>query len=262
MKKILTMLLALVMVFSVMCVGASALDLTTGSYEGWDSETKTLTLTNAALAEGVTLPDGATVIVNGDCSIAAGDANAIESEGAVTIVKGEGEGKLALSGANGIMAASVAIEDIDVNFEATTCGIQVYNDAGDAKVTLTGVDGSITGGYAGIYVNGERAETSASVTVDGCDLDVTSTAASWNNRARKSGITVYVSTAEKVESSITIANSTVNATGFDAGLAINNYLNDEDATNSASSRINRCCQRHQRYLVRHLCQRSGTSSRC
>jgi len=235
MKKILTMLLALVMVFSVMCVGASALDLTTGSYEGWDSETKTLTLTNAELAEGVTLPDGATVIVNGDCSIAAGDANAIESEGAVTVTGG---GKLTLAGANGIMATSVAIEGIDVDFNATSCGIQVFNDAGDAKVTLTGVDGSITGGYAGIYVNGECAETSASVTVTGCDLDVTSTATSYNNRARKSGITVYVSKAEKVESSITITDSNVTAIGADAGLAINNYLGDADATNSASSKIN------------------------
>ena len=199
-----------------------------------DEEFKTITLTDAALEEGITVEDGWTVIVDGDCSIDAGSGNAITCDGALAI---EGSGELTLKGNNGIMAASVSIEDIDVAFTGTSCGIQVYNAAGAATVELTNVDGSITGGYAGVYVNGECTETEASVVVDGCKLDVTSTATSWNNRARKAGITVYVSVAKRVESSISIIDSVVNATGFDAGLSINNYLNDTDATNSASSRI-------------------------
>ena len=201
----------------------------------WDESTNTLTLNNANIQETKSLPDGATVIVNGDCIINGGEADAISCEGALYI---KGEGKLTLTGSNGIKAAAVSIEGIDVDIKATSCGIQVYNKAGAAKAMLTNVDGSISGGYAGIYVNGECTETEAAVVIENCELDAISTATSWNNRARKAGITVYVSTAKKVESSITIKDSKVNATGFDAGLSINNYVGDADATNSASSYIN------------------------
>lgn len=239
-KKLLSMTLVLGMLVGMMGVPASA----EGTEEPLASESvttavvndeaKTVTL-NDDLSEGIEVPDGYTVIVAANISIAGGEKSAITCEGALTI---KGEGNLTLSGTNGIMAASVAIEGIDVDFTGTSCGIQVYNDAGDAKVSLTNVDGSIEGGYAGIYVNGECADSEASVSLDGCDLTVTSTATAYNNRARKSGITVYVSTAEKVESSINVANSKLVATGSDAGLAINNYLGDADATNSASSCIN------------------------
>ena len=238
MKRLIAMLLTFAMLMSFMSINAFALDLSaTPDGEGyfWDAESQTLTLNGATITETVTLPDGATVVVNDECSIVVDGANAITCEGALSI---EGNGKLTLSGSNGIMAASVSIENIDVDFNGTTCGIQVYNETSDATVTLTNVDGSITGGYAGIYVNGECTETEAAVVIDECDLEATSTATSWNIRARKAGITVYVSKAKKVESSITIENSKVDATGFDAGLSINNYVGDADASNSASSRIN------------------------
>ncbi len=236
-KKVVAYAIVLTMLVSAITLSAfAALDLTVpGENRTWDEATKTLTLNAANITESVSLPDGSTIVVNGDSSIAGGDSNAITCAGSLTV---KGKGKLTLTGSNGIKAASVSIDGIKVDFTGTSCGIQVVNNAGDAKVTLTNVDGSISGGYAGIYVNGECTETEASVIVDGCDLKATSTATSWNNRARKAGITVYVSTAEKVESSITINNSKVNATGFDAGLSINNYLGDNDATNSASARIN------------------------
>ncbi len=236
-RKLFTSFLAVLVIMSLMIVGASAADLTVGSGEGWiwDESTKTLSLNNANITDTFALPDGATVIVNGDSTIAGGEANAIMCEGVLTV---KGSGKLTLTGSNGIRAASVAISDINVDFEATTAGIQVVNAGGNATVELTNVDGSITGGFAGIYVSGDCADTKAYVTLENCNLDATSTATSWNNRARKSGITVYASTAKRVETSINIINSNVDAKGFDAGLSINNYLNDADATNSASALIN------------------------
>lgn len=235
-KKLFALVLTVVMVMGLSVNAFAAVDLTTGGEAwAWDEETKTLTLNGAALTDEVVLPDGATILVNGENTIAATEVNAITCEGALTVT---GDGSLTLSGANGIVAASVAIENIAVNFAGTSCGIQIYNNAGDANLVLTNVTGNIEGGYAGIYVNGECTESSASVTLEGCDLTVTSTATGYNGRARKSGITVYVSTAEKVESSINIYNSQLIASGADAGLSINNYLGDSDATNSASSRIN------------------------
>ena len=197
----------------------------------------TVYLNNVTLTETLNLTDlnAEKIIVSGNCTIDAGEGNGIQSDGAVSI---EGNGSLTITGTNGIMAASVTINGIDVDFTGASCGIQVYNENGDATVTLTEVNGNITGGYAGIYVNGEYANSNASVTMEGCDLDVVSTASSSDKRARKSGISVYVSKAEKVESSINILNSNVNATGYDAGLSINNYLGDADATNSASAKIN------------------------
>ena len=238
-KKLFALALAVIMVMSMSPNVFAATDLTTGG-DGtwsWDEETKTLTLNGAALTDEVTLPDGATVVVNGDSSIICTNTNdnAITSTGALTVT---GTGTLTLSGYNGIKALSVAIENVGVNFVGLSCGINVTTAIGDAAVVLTNVTGNIEGAYAGIYVNGECSEKEAYVTLEGCDLTVTSTATSWNNRARKSGITVYVSVAKKVDSTINIRNSSVIATGFDAGLSINNYLNDADATNDASSRIN------------------------
>ena len=235
-KRMFILTLALIMIASFGVNVYAAADLTAGGENwAWDAESKTLTLNGAAIAENVTLPDGATIIVNGENSIAGGAEDAITCEGALTIL---GEGKLTLSGTNGIMAASVSIEDIAVDFTAATAGIQVFNDTGDAYAVLKNVNGTVEGGYAGIYVSGACTETNAYVTVEASDLTTTSTATSWNSRARKAGITVYVSSAEKVETSINIYDSRVIATGFDAGLSINNYLGDADATNSASSRIN------------------------
>ncbi len=235
-RKLFTVALALMLVLSLSLNAFAAADLTAGGENWvWDEETLTLTLNGAAITENITLPDGATIVVNGENSIAADGANAITCEGTLKIT---GDGKLTLSGTNGIKATSVAIENITVDFVATTAGIQVVNTAGDAAVVLTDVTGNIEGAYAGIYVSGDCAETNAYVTLESCILTTTSTATSWNNRARKAGITVYASTAEKVETSINIYNSRVIATGFDAGLSINNYLGDADATNSASARIN------------------------
>lgn len=210
-----------------------------GSNWTWNEETTTLTLKGGevtGLNEALpTLPNGTTIELESDASIAGGEKSAITCEGVLTI---NGSGKLTLTGYNGIEATSIKIEGIDVDIDATSMGLDVYNKEGDAKAVLKGVRGNITGGYAGIHVNGEFSESNASVVIEECDIDTTSTATSWNNRARKSGITVYVSEAKKVESSITIKNSIVDATGFDAGLSINNYLSDSDATNSASARIN------------------------
>lgn len=242
-KKVLAVTLSMLMIMSTMNVSVFAMNLgaepQSGGNWNWNEQTKTLTLDGASVEEGFTkLPDGSTVIVKGNVSIAAGSDNGLSSAGKLT-VKGEGDdASLKIVGSNGINAGSVSVSDLNVDFEGTSCGVQVYNDADDAEASLNNVDGRISGGYAGIYVSGEKADSSASVNIEGCELDVTSTATSWNNRARKSGITVYVSTAEKVESSINIKDSVVNAVGYDAGLSINNYLGDADATNSASSKIN------------------------
>ena len=238
-KKLFALALAVIMVMSLSLNVFAAMDLTTGG-DGtwsWNEENETLTLNGAALTEEVSLPDGATIVVNGDSSIICTNTNdnAITSTGALTIT---GTGTLTLSGYNGIKALSVAIENVGVNFVGVSCGINVTTSVGDAAVVLTNVKGSIEGSYAGIYVNGECSEKEAYVTLEGCDLTATSTATSWNNRARKAGITVYVSVAKKVDSTINVRNSRLTATGFDAGLSINNYLNDADATNDASSRIN------------------------
>ena len=104
-------------------------------------------------------------------------------------------------------------------------------------MNLTNLKGSIQGGYAGIYVYGNCEGTNAYVNINGCGLSVTSTAATGNSRARCSGITVYVDKMENVNGSITVRNSRLTATGYDAGMAINNYLGDADATNAACSRI-------------------------
>ena len=237
-KKMFVLALAVIMVMSMSLNVFAATDLTGGDETwSWDEETKTLTLNGAALTEEVSLPDGATIVVNGDSSIICTNTNdnAITSTGALTIT---GTGTLTLSGYNGIKALSVAIENVGVNFVGVSCGINVTTSVGDAAVVLTNVKGSIEGSYAGIYVNGECSEKEAYVTLEGCDLTATSTATSWNNRARKAGITVYVSVAKKVNSTINVIDSRLTATGFDAGLSINNYLNDADATNDASSRIN------------------------
>jgi len=232
-KKLIAIFLTLAMLFNIACPAAFAVEI--DSEAVWVDDT--LYLNNATINETVTTDSGIgfNIVVSGDCIINAGAANGIESEGAVNI---EGNGSLTITGANGIMASSVTINEIDADFTGTSCGIQVYNENSDATVTLTNVNGSITGGYAGIYVNGECANSEASVTMAGCDLDVVSTATSYNSRARKAGVSVYVNKAEKVESSINILDSKVDATGADAGLSINNYLGDADATNSASSRIN------------------------
>ena len=239
-QRVLALIMAIVMMMGTMSLTAFAAsgeetDAAESDAWAWNADTKMLTLTGADVTETIKLPDGATVVVNGECSVKVEGANAIESEGAIAI---GGSGKLTLTGANGIVADSVAISNIDVDITGGTYGIYAGNDAGDATVTLTNVDGSVTGGYAGIYAYGDKEESNASVTIDGCDLDATSTATSWNKRAQKSGITVCAFEAQKVETSINITNSKVNATGFDAGLSINNYMNDPEATNSASSRIN------------------------
>ena len=234
-KKVLVCVATMLMIVSVLTVSAFAtLGLTASEGWTWDEVNKTLTLNNANITEKVTLPAGSKIVVKGNNTIAVEGADAITCEGELTI---SGEGSLKLTGSNGIMATSVSISGIAVDFSGTSCGIQVINETGDAAVQLSKVTGKIVGGYAGIYVNGECTEKEAKVVIDGCTLDVTSTATSYSNRALKSGITVYVSKAEKVESSITIINSKVNAVGADAGLAINNYLGDGDATNSACSRI-------------------------
>lgn len=202
----------------------------------WDEENMTLALNGAALEEGITVPDGYTVIVNGDSSIAGGEGAAITGEGSLFI---EGNGTLTLTGLFGIDATSVVIEGISVDFDTTSVGIYASNSNGDAFVILDNVDGSIVGDYAGIYVYGNTENSNAYVNmINDCDLEVISEATSWNNRARKSGVTVYASVAERVETSITISDSKVIATGYDAGLSINNYMNDADANNSASSKIN------------------------
>ncbi len=195
-------------------------------------EDNILYLTDAELTEGIELDGGWTIIVSGENSINGGDGNAIIATGGLTI---KGSGTLALTGANGIKADSVVLEDIDVDFDGTSCGIQAYNAEGTASVTLKEVSGKIVGDYAGIYVCSDKDASKAFVDIDDCDLEVVSEATSWNNRARKSGITVYANAAEQVEGSITISDSKVEAEGFDAGMAINNF--NSVATNSASSRI-------------------------
>ena len=232
-KKALAMLLAVLMMTSTMSMTVFAEG--ESSEQNWDEENKILTLNNAKLEEGISVSDGWTIVVNGDCSIDAGTGNGIASSGTLTIT---GEGKLTISGQYGIRGTSVSIENIEVDVDTTMVGIYTTNTAGNTTVTLSGVNGCIVGDYAGIYVYGNKAETKASVTIDGCELDITSEATAGTARAVKSGITVYVTAAEKVETSINIENSKVNAAGADAGLSINNYLGDADATNSASSRIN------------------------
>ena len=123
-KKALAMLLAVLMMTSTMSMTVFA--------EGENNEqvkdevNKILTLNDAKLEEGISVPDGWTIVVNGDCSIVGGDASAITGEGSVNIT---GNGKLTLTGAYGVYGTSVSIEDIDVDFETGSCGIYAYNNA-------------------------------------------------------------------------------------------------------------------------------------
>ena len=211
----------------------------------WDVNSKTLTLNNMEISdssifkdvvsEDGTFPDRTKLILNGDSSIAGGENNAITCAGNLTI---EGSGELTLTGKNGISATSITIKDINLDINSTIDGIYIYNTAGDATVTLQNVTGSIVGGArAGIYVNGEYTESKAYVIINNCNLDIISQAPGYNGRAQKSAVTVYIEKAEKVESSIKITDSKVNATGADAGLCINNYVKGANAMNSASSYI-------------------------
>ncbi len=208
-----------------------------GSEEDWDydSDSNTYTLSeDVEISAGMEVEDGATIIVNGDCVIDGGEKDAITCDGALTI---EGEGTLTLNGKYGIKAASVAIDDVEVDFDTTSCGIYVYNEDDDAAVNLTNVSGKIVGDYAGIYVVGKYKGSNASVNIDECDLEVISEATSYNRRALNSGIVAYVSETKNVDTSITITDSKVIAIGADAGLCVNNYLGDADATNAACSII-------------------------
>ena len=234
-KKALAMLLAVLMLTSTMSISAFA-EETDPPADPWTyvEETNTYTLNeNAAITSGMTVSNGATIVVNGDCSIAAGEGNAIVGEGALTIT---GTGKLTLSGYHGIEAASVAISDITVDFDATSCGIYVYNAAGDANATLTNVDGSISGGYAGVYVQGKCTEKTTSVTIDNCNLEAISTATSGSGQARKAGILAFVTGVYNMGTSISISNSELVTAGGDAGISCTNYAGG--AENTASSFIN------------------------
>ena len=239
-KKVLAIIMALILTMTV-GLNAFAIDLTGGIDQNgenwtWNEAEKNLTLNGANVNEGFVLVDGSNVIVSADSIVNGGDNSAFSCEGTLSI--SGSDNKLTLTGSNGISAESVVIENTEVDIDAGSCGIYVYNEEGDANVTLENVEGSITGGYAGIYVQGECSGTDASVEINNSDLEVTSEATSWNNRARKSGITVYTSKAEKVDGSISINDSKVVATGYDAGLSINNYVGDADATNDACSTIN------------------------
>ena len=247
MKKIGAFLLALVMCVSMLPTSAFALDLTSEDVtpgEGWvwEEDTKTLTLNGAAITETVTLPDGATIVVNGDCSIDAGTANAIVSAGALTI---SGAGKLTLAGDYGIKAASVSISNIDVDIEATSYGIDVRNGAGDSVVVLKNVDGSIEGGLAGILVWAATANSEASVSVDACDLTLMSKkAGGFGGNTQYSGIAVTAEGLVNVECSIDIKDSVVNANGRDAGISVNNYVGVDNGAsaiiNIANSTVSAC----------------------
>ena len=238
-KKVLAIIMALILTMTV-GLNAFAIDLTEGGDKSgekwnWNAAEMNLTLNGATVNEGFVLVAGSNVIVNADSIVNGGDKSAFACEGELNI---SGSNQLTLTGLYGISAESVTITDTTVDIDADSCGIYVYNKEGDANVTLENVEGSISGDYAGIYVNGESSGDEASVVIKESDLEVTSTATSGDTRARKSGITVYTNKAEKVDSSITIEDSNVTATGYDAGLSINNYVGDADATNDACSTIN------------------------
>ena len=238
-KKVLAIIMALILTMTV-GLNAFAIDLTGGIDQNgenwtWNEAEKNLTLNGANVNEGFVLVDGSNVIVSADSIVNGGEDSAFACKGELNI---SGSNQLTLTGSHGISAESVTITDTTVDIDADSCGIYVYNKEGDANVTLENVEGSISGDYAGIYVNGESSGDEASVVIKESDLEVTSTATSGDTRARKSGITVYTSKAEKVDSSITIEDSNVTATGYDAGLSINNYVGDADATNDACATIN------------------------
>jgi len=242
-KKALAMLLAVLMLTSTMSISAFAEEVEPQTEEPeaqtedtsvvYDNDNKVLYLTGAALTEGISLADGWSIVISGDCSIAGGEGNAITCEGALTIT---GTGKLTLTGYHGIKAASVAISGITVDFDATSCGIYVYNAAGDANAALTDVDGSISGGYAGVYVQGKCTEKTTSVTINNCNLEAISTATSGSGQAKKAGILAFVTGAYNMETGISILNSELVTSGGDAGICCSNYAGG--AENSASSYIN------------------------
>lgn len=197
----------------------------------WNETEMTLSLPGGTYNESITLPDGATLIVNGDVTIAAGTANAINCEGELTVI---GNGKLNLTGKNGIKATSVSISNIDVEIDVTSCGIYVMNGNGDSTVTLTKVDGNIAGDAAGIYVFGNTVGSNASAKVDQCNLKIESHRTSGYGRLTYySGISVCTEGIVEVDCSIDIINSVVNASGCDAGLAVNNYTGGENSSGSA-----------------------------
>lgn len=239
-KKWLAMCLTVCMCMSMFTMQASAEETEpepaeeTNTSQVWDETTQTLTLNGAAITETVALPDGATIVVNGDCSIAGGEATAITCDGALTIT---GSGNLILTGLHGIKATSVSIEGIDVDIDVTSAGIYATNTEGDATVTLTEVDGSIVGDYAGIYIYGNTVGSNASVTVDGCDLVLKSESTKGHGSLTQySGICVCTNGTKFVECSVDIKNSTLNASGRDAGVAVSNRTSGAD--NSGSSLIN------------------------
>ena len=231
-KKALAMLLAVLMMTSTMSLPVFAEE--TDTTKVWDEETQTLTLNEATLSEGISVPDGATIVVNGDVTVDAGTGNAIVGAGALTI---KGNGKLTVRGKIGISGTSISIEGIDVDIDVTSAAIYATNASGDSTVTLKGVDGSILGDYAGIYVYGNKVNTNASVSVDDCDLVLESHRASGHGKLTQfSGISVCTDGTKFVECSVDIKNSTVNASGLDAGIAVSNRTDGGD--NYGSSRIN------------------------
>ncbi len=203
----------------------------------WDEETTTLTLKGGEvteLSEKLPLPDGTTIVLEKDASIAGGDKNAITCEGALTI---KGSGELTLTGYHGITATSVTIEGIDVDINATSFGINVTNKNGNSSVTLKNVDGTIIGGYRGISAVGTYTEGDVSVEIENCDLDLTSTTNKYSGTALNSGITVFVQDADKMECRVEISDSKIDTTGYSAGISVNNYTNNSrssyiDITNS------------------------------
>ena len=133
----------------------------------WDAETKTLTLTNYT-GSVEKLPDGATIVVNGENIVTEEGKDAIKCDGALSI---KGDGKLVAKGQNGVTASSVSIEGITVGFEGTSNGINVCNDEKDATVTLKNVKGNIEGAVAGIYVECDaEGYAGAREILNGCDM--------------------------------------------------------------------------------------------
>lgn len=135
----------------------------------WNNNTKTLTLSGAAITEQVILPTDSTIYVTADSSIIPAQAMAcISTAGSITI---NGSGKLTLNalcegtysntiegaasisisnvsliavGNYGLAANNISIRNSDVDITGQVDGLSVVN-SGSSKITLENVSGTIVG---------------------------------------------------------------------------------------------------------------------
>lgn len=148
----------------------------------WDSNTNTLTLNGVdfttTAATAVKLPDGSTIVLNGDNTIKGGDAASgycygIWANGDLTI---QGTGTLNVTAGDNTETSNAshgiaADKNVTINggtAKARSCGIYAKSAVTINDGTVTAKGGTITGGYSyhkscGIYSDGDRGESKVTI---------------------------------------------------------------------------------------------------